>query len=173
MRLQNGGCELRFSASRWYGYLAASWAVAFAGLHFFWALGGEAGLEVSSGERLASERPAWFVAGGLWGVGFLCLIGAAVAIGLQRRGVRGWRWRVLRWLGVAVCALLLTRGLAIEVLLIAGVSATGEISDAQKFWTLTLWNPWFVLGGVLFGLAAHSFGKGMAGCTADRAAITQ
>ncbi|MEU1567064.1 hypothetical protein ABZ504_43025, partial [Streptomyces mirabilis] len=26
-----------------------------------------------------------------------------------------------------------------------------------------LWNPWFILGGVLFGLAARSFGKGMTG----------
>ncbi|MHC5703500.1 DUF3995 domain-containing protein [Streptomyces tirandamycinicus] len=137
--------------------------MAFAGLHFFWALGGEVGLDVSSGERLASERPTWFVAGGLWGVGVLCLIGAAVAIGLQRRGVLGRGWRALHWLGVAICVLLLARGLLVEVLLIAGVPAVGEISAAQRFWTLALWNPWFILGGCAFGLAARSFGKGGAG----------
>ncbi|MEU4888522.1 MULTISPECIES: class I SAM-dependent methyltransferase [Streptomyces] len=49
--------------------LAAGWATVFAGLPFFRALGREMGLDVSSGERLASERPAWFVAGGPWGVG--------------------------------------------------------------------------------------------------------
>ncbi|GEC06524.1 hypothetical protein SSP24_41790 [Streptomyces spinoverrucosus] len=162
MGLHNGGCELRFSSSRCFGCLAAGWAVAFAGLHFFWALGGDVGLDVSSGERLASERPAWFVAGGLWGVGLLCLVGAAVALGLQRRGVHGRRWRALRWLGVAICVLLLARGLFVEVLLIAGVSTVDGISAAQKFWTLALWNPWFILGGLLFGLAARSFSKGMA-----------
>ncbi|MFJ3836035.1 DUF3995 domain-containing protein [Streptomyces sp. NPDC054904] len=136
--------------------------MAFAALHFFWALGGEVGLDVSSGERLASERPAWFVAGGLWGVGFLCLIGALVALGLRKRGVRGRTWRVLQLLGLAICLLLLVRGLLVEVLLIADVPAVGGISAAQRFWTLTVWNPWFVLGGVLFGLATRSFGKGMA-----------
>lgn len=124
------------------------------------------GLDVSSGERLASERPAWFVAGGLWGVGFLCLIGSAVALGLQRRGVHGRRWRMLQLLGLAICLLLLVRGVLVEVLLIAGVSTVGEVSAAQKFWTFAVWNPWFILGGVLFGLAARSFGKGMV----DRAA---
>lgn len=171
MRLQNGGCALRFSASRWCGYLAAGWATTFAGLHFFWALGGEVGLDVSSGERLASERPTWFVAGGLWGVGLACLVGAAVALGLRRRGVYGRRWRALRWLGVAIAALLLTRGLLVEVLLIAGASAVGEISSAQKFWTLALWNPWFILGGLLFGLAAHGFGQDMTARAAERAAV--
>lgn len=152
---------MRFGWLRRHGYLAAGWAAAFALLHFFWALGGEAGLDVSSGEQLASERPAWFVAGGLWGVGFLCLIGSAVAVGLQRRGVRGRRWRMLRLLGRAICLLLLVRGILVEVLLIAGVSAVGEVSAAQKFWTLAVWNPWFILGGVLFGLAARSSGSDM------------
>ncbi|MCC3650568.1 DUF3995 domain-containing protein [Streptomyces sp. S07_1.15] len=162
---------MRFSASRWFAYLAVGWATTFAGLHVFWALGGEVGLAVSSGERLASERPAWFVAGGLWGVGLLCLVGAAVALGLRRRGVHGRRWRALRWLGVGIGALLLTRGLLVEVLLITEVSAVGEISAAQKFWTLALWNPWFILGGLLFVLAAHGFGKDMTARAAERAAV--
>ncbi len=102
------------------------------------------------------------MAGGLWGVGLLCLIGSAIALGLRRRGVRGPRWRLLQLLGFAICALLLVRGVLVEVLLLAGVSAVGEVSAAQKFWTLTVWNPWFILGGVLFGMTARSFGKGMA-----------
>jgi len=162
---------LRFRVSRCHGYLAAGWAGIFAGLHFYWALGGEVGLDVSSGERLASERPAWFVAGGLWGVGFLCLIGSAVALGLQRRGVHGRRWRMLRLLGLAICGLLLVRGVLIEVLLVFGVSAVGEVSAAQKFWTLAVWNPWFILGGVLFGLAARSFGKGVVDRAGAEAAV--
>lgn len=140
----------------------------FAGLHCFWALGGEVGLDVSAGEELASERPAWFVAGGLWGVGLLCLVGAAVALGLRRRGVHGRRWRALRLLGQAICVLLLVRGVVVEVLLIAGVSTVGEVSAAQKFWTLAVWNPWFILGGALFGLASRGFGKAMADRTATR-----
>lgn len=154
---------MRFGWTRRAGYLAAGWAVIFAGLHFFWALGGEVGLDVSAGEELATERPAWFVAGGLWGVGLLCLVGAAVALGLRRRGVRGRGWQALRLLGQGICALLLVRGVVVEALLIAGVSTVGEVSTAQKFWTLAVWNPWFILGGALFGLASRGFAKDMAG----------
>lgn len=104
-------------------------------------------------------------------MGLLCLAGAAVALGLQLREVRGRRWRALQWLGLAIGLLLLVRGLLVEMLLIVGVSAVGEVSAAQRFWTLALWNPWFVLGGLLFGLAARSFGKGMAGQAEKRAAV--
>lgn len=150
---------MRFGRTRRAGYIVAGWAVIFAGLHFFWALGGEVGLDVSAGEELATERPAWFVAGGLWGVGLLCLVGAAVALGLRRRGVRGRRWQALRLLGQGICALLLVRGVVVEALLIAGVSTVGEVSTAQKFWTLAVWNPWFILGGALFGLASRGFAR--------------
>lgn len=169
IRFQNGGGGLRFGWTRRAGYLAAGWAVIFAGLHFFWALGGEVGLDVSAGEELATERPAWFVAGGLWGVGLLCLVGAAVALGLRRRGVRGRRWQALRLLGQGICALLLVRGVVVEALLIAGVSTVGDVSTAQKFWTLAVWNPWFILGGALFGLASRGFAKDMAGRAAKKA----
>ncbi|MGW4523617.1 DUF3995 domain-containing protein [Amycolatopsis sp. NPDC004378] len=134
----------------------------FAGVHFFWALGGAVGLDISAGTQLAAERPGWFVAGGLWGVGGLCLVGALIALGLCRRGVRGRRWRLLKLLGWAVAVLLLVRGIGIELLILSGAQEIGgAVSSAQKFWTLALWNPWFILGGLLFGLAARSFGKAL------------
>ena len=66
------------AARRCAGWAAAVWAGVFAVLHFYWALGGGVGLAVSAGPDLAAERPAWFVAGGRWGVGVLCVAGAAV-----------------------------------------------------------------------------------------------
>lgn len=45
--------------SRRWGYVAAGWATLFAALHFFWALGGSAGLATSAGVELATERPDW------------------------------------------------------------------------------------------------------------------
>ncbi|MFF3016157.1 DUF3995 domain-containing protein [Streptomyces sp. NPDC057939] len=156
-----GDPTVRVDARPRRGAVALVVALVVAGAGAVWALGGEVGLDVSSGKRLASERPARFVAGGLWGVGFLCLIGTVVALGLRRRGVRGPAWRGLRLLGPAISLLLLVRGLLVEVLLIAGVPAVGGVSATQRFWTLTVWNPWFVLGGVLFGLATRGFAKGM------------
>ncbi|WP_299952516.1 DUF3995 domain-containing protein [uncultured Modestobacter sp.] len=136
---------------RW-GWVAAGWAVAFAVLHVFWALGGSVGLASSAGDRLAAERPGWFVAGGLWGVAVLLLVAAGLAVALARARRR----RLLVLAGAAVGLLLLLRGVGIEVLLLSGAyDGNAAMSDAQRHWSLVLWNPWFVLGGLAFLLAAR------------------
>ena len=140
---------------RW-GWFAAGWAAAFAVLHVFWALGGQAGLASSAGTELATERPGWFVAGGLWGVAVLLLVAAALGAALTR--AHGRRLLVLG--GAAVGLLLLLRGLGIEALLLAGAyDGNAAMSNAQRHWSLVLWNPWFVLGGLAFLLAARASGR--------------
>jgi hypothetical protein len=137
--------------TRW-GWVAAGWALAFGCLHVFWALGGSTGLASSAGTELAAERPAWFVAAGLWGVAVLLAIAAILAVALAR----GPHRRLLALAGGAVGLLLLLRGLGIEVLMLGGAyDANGAISSSQQHWSLVLWNPWFVVGGVAFLLAAR------------------
>ncbi|MCW7944046.1 hypothetical protein AAW14_18850 [Streptomyces hygroscopicus] len=146
-------------AKKW-GYLACGWGVLFAGLHYYWAVGGQRWLNVSAGERLAAERPAWFVITGLWGVGTLCLVGALLGLLLTRPRPHRHLRRIMRWLGWGVCGLLLVRGLTIEVLLLTDVThMDADVSASQRAWTLALWNPWFIAGGLAFGLAAHHFGR--------------
>lgn len=129
------------------------WAAAFAGLHFYWAVGGDVGLSISAGP-LATERPLWFVIAGLWGVGALCLLGALLAWLLARSRLRGVPARLARWLGWGVSALLLARGIGIEVLLLTSTTHLDtSVSAGQRTWTLALWNPWFIAGGLAFGLA--------------------
>ncbi|MYW46676.1 DUF3995 domain-containing protein [Streptomyces sp. SID161] len=137
-----------------WGPIACLWAVAFAGLHFYWAVGGVVGLSISAGP-LATERPLWFVVAGLWGVGALCLLGALLAWLLARPGLRGVPALLARWLGWGVSALLLVRGVGIEVLLLTDATHLDtSVSEEQRAWTLALWNPWFIAGGLAFGLAA-------------------
>lgn len=144
---------------RTWGRLACAWAVAFAVLHFYWALGGSRGLDVAAGP-LAEERPGWFVAVGLWGVGAVCLAGAVLGrllAGPRRRGPAGWLLKALGW---CVCAGLVVRGAAVEVLLLTGVAGPAiQVSPEQRLWTLALWNPWFLVGGLAFGLATWAFGR--------------
>ncbi|WP_063761203.1 DUF3995 domain-containing protein [Streptomyces sp. NRRL B-1347] len=140
-------------ATLW-GRVACWWAAAFAGLHFYWAVGGEVGLSVSAGP-LAAERPLWFVVAGLWGVGALCVLGALLARLLARPGLEGFPALLARWLGWGVSALLLARGIGVEVLLLTGTAhLDSSVSAGQRAWTLALWNPWFIAGGLAFGLAA-------------------
>jgi hypothetical protein len=138
-----------------WGLIAGAWAVAFAALHFYWALGGSWGLSVSAGP-LAEERPGWFVAVGLWGVGVLCLVGGVLGWLLTRPLPRGLAGRVVKALGWAVCAVLLVRGMAVEVLLLTDIAGQEiDVGPEQRLWTLLLWNPWFLVGGLVFGLAAR------------------
>ncbi|MGK5627933.1 DUF3995 domain-containing protein [Streptomyces sp. URMC 123] len=142
-----------------WGRVACAWAVAFALLHFYWALGGDWGLSVSAGP-LAEERPTWFVAVGLWGVGALCLAGGALGWLLALPRPRGLAGRAVAALGWCVCAVLLVRGVAVELLLLSDTGGQGvDIGPEQRFWTLVLWNPWFLTGGLLFGLAARKFAR--------------
>src|SRR5438477_6689311 len=91
-----------------WGRIACTWAVAFAALHFYWALGGSRGLSVSAGP-LAETRPTWFVAVGLWGVGLLCLVAGVLGWLLARPRPRGLFGRAVRALGWCACAVLLAR----------------------------------------------------------------
>lgn len=142
-------------STRW-GYLAAAWALLFAALHFYWALGGEAGLASSAGAELAARRPLWFVVAGLWGVGSLLVAGAGLAAVLTRRvrGPLGWLVEVAGW---AVSLLLLLRGVGLEVLLLGGFYRSNTaLTPSQVQLSLVLWNPWFILGGLAFALASRT-----------------
>jgi hypothetical protein len=133
---------------------AVAWSLVFAGVHLFWAAGGETGLATSAGAELARQRPTWFVVAGLYGVAVALLVAAALALFLSSATTTGRR----RWLvplAAALTALLLLRGVGLEVLLLVDPGyGDGAVSGAERFWSLVLWNPWFALGGVAFGCAA-------------------
>ena len=133
--------------------MAAAWAGLFAAVHLYWGLGGDAGLAESAGSRLAAERPGWFVALGLYGVAALLLGAAALGV-LLSRGPRDGRWRLLPLLGAGVAAVLVLCAVTVQVLLSDDGYGGGAISAAQRSWTLAVWNPWFLLGGIAFCLAA-------------------
>jgi hypothetical protein len=99
-----------------------------------------------------------FVLFGLWGVAVLLLVGAALSAGLAhwrpqgalRRGIT-----ILGWLGGAV---LLARGILLEVVLLTGAGdVASSVGPLETRWSLILWNPWFAAGGVALLLATRQF----------------
>ena len=141
--------------SRRWGHAAAAWAGLFAALHLFWAAGGAPGLAESAGRELAAERPLWFVAAGLYGVALALVAAAALGVLLARSPLPGRAGPLLPLLGAGIAVLLSVRAVGIQALLLTDAGyGGGAVSPAQRWWTLLLWNPWFLFGGLLFGLAA-------------------
>ncbi|MFH9740124.1 hypothetical protein ACH4MA_20885 [Streptomyces roseolus] len=76
------------------------------------------------------------------------------------RDLRSTPATVTRWLGRCVSAVLLTRGNGLEVMPLTGIGPVDTaVGEEQRNWSLTLWNPWFVAGGIAFGLATLRAGR--------------
>lgn len=138
-------------------YAACAWAVIFAVPSFYWATGGTVGMVTIA--RDPDAIPLINDPFVVFATGLLKVLGGVLALALGQ--LWGSRWR--RWLrlvaGVAggffVCygaALLIQHGL-----MLTGVIDTPDtLGTTAARWHFWLWDPWWILGGVLFALAAWS-----------------
>lgn len=128
------------------GWAAAVWAGLFGALHLFWVLGGRWGLGDPAAAELAFER-VWFLGFNLLAA-VACGAAAVLALATIGYGRRFVSDRVLvAGLMIVTSVLLLRGGVGVvQVLLSQRTEA-----EAQSP-VLVLYDPWFVLGGLLFGL---------------------
>lgn len=141
--------------------LVGIWSLVFAAPHFYWAVGGRAGLGAQAGAADAALAQGWFAAYNL-AAGCLAVLGIAVAVALSGSGSSR---RVRRWLlaaAIAASVVLLLRGLL--GLMLLAVSALQGSFDVQTPAILVAVEPWFVLGGLAYaGLALHQRKRATAG----------
>jgi hypothetical protein len=139
----------------WAGYGAALWALIFAVLHVVWATGWYVGLNEELSRQAFQQR--WFLIYDLVVAG-LCALAVWVALAL----VQPWGRRLPRLLvgGLAWCgtALLVLRGGAGAVQT-AYVLATGR----SILVVYRLWEVWFCVGAILFGLSTWRFWRASRG----------
>lgn len=141
------------SSRRIWCTLVGGWSLVFAAPHFYWALGGRAGLGAQAAAADVALQQSWFAIYNL-AAGGLGVLGAVVGV------VVATRWggrRVHRWLLVAATVasvVLLLRGALGLTLLGAGV-LSGTF-DGQTPVVLLAIEPWFALGGLAFGGMALS-----------------
>lgn len=152
--------DSRLRAS-WAAYAAVGWAVLFAAQSFYGAAGGTFGLATFGREieRQARARDPDFIAF-VWVTGGLKLVAGLLAVALTGRRWRGVpTGRLLRGVAWATSAFLLFYGGANLVhhgLMQAGVLDVPDGLGQTGLWGhLFLWDPWWMLGGVLFTMAAH------------------
>ena len=126
-------------------YAALAWSVVFLVPHVYWAMGGTAGLEGNAVEGALALINALAIV--------LSLVAGAIALALAGLS-RTWLPRRLVLLGAwAVCLLLVLRGGGgiVGTLVVA-------LEDVDDVPTLVLvFEPLFLVGGLLFGLAARNY----------------
>ena len=162
------GAHLREDPARfvarmsWAAYGACALAFANAGVSVYWALGGTGGLDTVGGfaERWA-RSPSVAALIMIWVTVVLKMLGGFLALAL----VRPWGARVPPRLvllaGTAAAAVLILYG---GVLVISAVLVeTGAVRPATPIdwrglrWPLGLWDLWFLIWGVLLGIAVWRF----------------
>jgi Protein of unknown function (DUF3995) len=150
--------------ANWPAYAACGVAAVYAGVSFYWAFGGTAGIGTLGGrlEELGrSGDPMVLVLAGVAGV--LKVAGAVLALALVRPWGRVVPRRVLlgaAWAGTVV--LMGYGGLYVVggALALAGVvEVAGGGDRAALWWHVLVWDLWFLVWGVLLGLAAWRFGR--------------
>ncbi|WP_072803480.1 DUF3995 domain-containing protein [Rhodococcoides yunnanense] len=138
-------------ARNWFVVGAVGWCCAFAALHVFWALGGSTGLASSAGTELAASRPTSFVVFGLWGVAAALIVAAVLVRAASNPSYSQRLRRILGWLLGAAGLAMLVRGVLIQIVLLTDAGdVRSAVGPEQTRMSLILWNPWFIVGGVLF-----------------------
>ncbi len=138
-----------YRAGVWVGIGAAAWALVFAGLHAVWAAGWYVGLPEERAREAFQQR--WFLVYDLIVAG-VCILAVPVALAL----VQAWGQRVprrvlstLAWSGTALLAVRASGALVQVIYRVA--------THTYSFDVMQLYEAWFCLGAVLFGLSVWRF----------------
>ena len=151
-------------ATTWAAYAACGLALLSAVPSCHWALGGTAGLDTLGGriEELARARDPMGVALGV-GAGLLKVAGGLLALALARPWGRAVpRWLLLGAAWAASTVLTVYGGLLVAVgaLVLTGViSPSGPVDRTALRWHVMVWDLWFLVWGLLLGVAAWHYGR--------------
>ncbi len=150
-------------AGRAAAYAACGCAFLFAAVSFYWGAGGRFGLDTVGREAVELSRSGnvgVFLA--LWFAGLVKVAGGLLALAL----VRPWgsrlfpRWMLLMagWAGAVLLVLYGGVQLGVQLLVKSGAIQAPADMDWRGFYGhLYLWDPWFLLWGLLLGVAVISY----------------
>lgn len=141
--------------AEWAAYAASAWALVFAAVHLYWALGGTVGLPPG---LTVGMTPTLFAIDVI--AIPLSVVGALLALALVRPWGRISPRRLLLAGAWGICALLIAH--SAPTLIGGGLAAAGLRSASLSVleqWSLFVYEPWFFAGGVLYGAAAWDYAR--------------
>jgi uncharacterized protein DUF3995 len=153
-----------FGRETWAAYAACAWALLFALMSFYWALGGEFGLNtLGLGIQALAHDPGFIAL--VWLTGIAKVLGGLFALTLARPWLL-WLppiWKLaLAWVGGAALALYGSVNLVVEWLIVTGAIHIAGVAVTEGIrWHARLWDPWWLLGGILFLLAAWQYQRAL------------
>ncbi len=145
--------------NRLFIYSACAWALIFSIPSFYWAAGGTVGLDTLGGEINDLKGKSWFIAF-VWLTAFMKVALGIVVLML----LKTYKYTMINklvsiavWTAGIVCISYGGLNLLARFIMTVGIIPTPAAmhSDAA-LWHLVLWDPWWVLGGVLLILAVFS-----------------
>jgi hypothetical protein len=154
----------RAVATSWPAYAACALALLYAVPSFYWASGGTAGLGTVGGaiEELGRSHDARAAALGA-GAGVVKLAGGLLALALVRPWGRAIPRRLLlgaAWGGSVILTLYGGLLVAVGALVLTGVvDPSGPVDRTALRWHVMLWDLWFLVWGLLLGVAAWQHGR--------------
>lgn len=146
----------------WAGYSACVLALLYGAMSFYWAAGGTLGLDTVGGqlEELGRARGPALISL-VWATGVLKVLAGLLALALVRPWGRLLPRRVMLAASWGGAVLLTCYGgfmVAGQTLVVSGVIPASPTADwTALWWHLLLWDPWFLLWGLLLGLAAWHY----------------
>jgi hypothetical protein len=147
----------------WSGYAVFIWSIVYMLPHLYWALGGKMGgslLKPNTIQSIHFDLINWIASVFLTVAG---LIGLAFIYRSKGR-VSRYMLLFIAWAGCSLAASHGIYGIVYRVLQISGVVEleTGSFDiheDAFVLWDLVLFEPWFLIEGILFGIVGYCFLK--------------
>jgi hypothetical protein len=158
----------RSQTTTWTGYAASAWTLVFIAFHIYWFMGGHLGIGDAPNAIPGTPKSVigWIIN---IIVNAMFAAGVVVPIALVRpwgRNVSHWILLTLMWLGSSVLAARGVAGILDSLLRVTHVLRNGLTGltyqqtlgqahpSAYTLWSFTAIDTYFLIGGILFGVAA-------------------
>lgn len=135
---------------RWFGKAVSVWSLAYGFPHAYWALGGSAGLSVVVPS--VADEPWWRPINAAASLVFCGAILVGVAFARSRRPA--WPVLAVACLGSAVAAVHGVYGIGARAVTV--IAAGPEGAPSHILWDLLVFEPWFLIEGLLLATAGWS-----------------
>ncbi|GAA0463738.1 DUF3995 domain-containing protein [Alkalibacillus silvisoli] len=140
----------------WFINLGIVWTVIFAGMSFYWAMGGMLGVRSLGGavfEMSINPDPSLIIS--VWLTGFVKLLGVILLLMLLVQWRKPKITRTLYYITKIVGVLLFVYGLLNFITITMSVFniMNFDLDSYATFWRLAFWEPFWMVGGVFYFFA--------------------